>query len=148
MSKHILIRNVIAILISTMPNVIGLLALPNHQWAVDMSLSLTHWSLGNLDAILKKSIFNLVSLTGICKTSYANTLRWMPLDLTEGKSRLVQVMAWCPQATSHYLSQCWSRSISPNGAIRPQWVNDFPSWKCWEASETIKQNSRRLWPTI
>ena len=28
----------------------------------------------------------------------------MPLDLTDDKSTLVQVMAWCRQATSHYLS--------------------------------------------
>ena len=32
-------------------------------------------------------------------------------------------MAWCRQATSHYLSQCWPRSMSPYGVIRPQWVN-------------------------
>ena len=32
-------------------------------------------------------------------------------------------MAWCGQATSHYLSQCWPRSMSPNGVTRPQWVN-------------------------
>ena len=25
------------------------------------------------------------------------------------------VMAWCRQATSHYLSQCWPRSMSPYG---------------------------------
>ena len=46
----------------------------------------------------------------------------MPLDLTDDKSTLVQVMAWCRQATSHYLSQCWPRSMSPNGVTRPQWV--------------------------
>ena len=34
---------------------------------------------------------------------------------------LVQVMAWCRQATSHYLSQCWSRYLSPHGFTRPQW---------------------------
>ena len=28
------------------------------------------------------------------------------LDLTDDKSTLVQVMAWCRQATSHYLNQC------------------------------------------
>ena len=49
--------------------------------------------------------------------------RWMPLDLTDDKSTLVQVMAWCHQATSHYLSQWWPRSLSPYGATRPQWVN-------------------------
>ena len=32
-------------------------------------------------------------------------------------------MAWCHQATSHYLSQCWPRSLSPYGFTRPQWVN-------------------------
>ena len=32
-------------------------------------------------------------------------------------------MAWCRQATSHYQSQCWPRSMSPYGFIRPQWVN-------------------------
>ena len=33
-----------------------------------------------------------------------NALRWMPKDLTGDKSKLVEVMAWCSQATSHYLS--------------------------------------------
>ena len=32
-------------------------------------------------------------------------------------------MAWCHQATSHYLTQCWPRSVSPHGIPRPQWVN-------------------------
>ena len=54
--------------------------------------------------------------------SYEIALRWMPLDLTDDKSTLVQVMAWCRQATSHYLSQCWPRSLSPYGVTRPQWV--------------------------
>ena len=47
-------------------------------------------------------------------------LWWMPLDLSDNKSTLVQVMAWCRQATSHYLSQCWLRSLSPYGVTRPQ----------------------------
>ena len=46
----------------------------------------------------------------------------MPIDLTDNKSTLVQVMAWCHQATSHYLSQCSPRSLSPYGVTRPQWV--------------------------
>ena len=51
-------------------------------------------------------------------------LRWIPLDLTGDKSTLVQVMAWCRQATSHYLNQCWPRSLPPYGVTRPQWVNE------------------------
>ena len=33
-------------------------------------------------------------------------------------SSLVQVMAWCRQATSHYLRQSWPRSISLSGVTR------------------------------
>ena len=58
--------------------------------------------------------------------SYEIALRWMPLDLTDDKPTLIQVMAWCRQATSHYLSHCWPRSMTPNGVIRPQWVNSSP----------------------
>ena len=35
-------------------------------------------------------------------------------------------MAWCHQATSHYLSQCWPRSLSPHDITRPQWVQLLP----------------------
>ena len=52
-------------------------------------------------------------------------LIWMSLDFTDDQSTLVQVMAWCRQATSHYLSQCWPRSLSPYGVARPQWVNSL-----------------------
>ena len=38
-------------------------------------------------------------------------LRWMSHHLTDDKSTLVQVNAWCHQATSHYLSQCWPKSM-------------------------------------
>ena len=49
-------------------------------------------------------------------------LKWMSLVRTYDKSTLVQVMAWCRQTTSRYLSQCWPRSVLPYGIIRPQWV--------------------------
>ena len=69
-------------------------------------------------------------------------LIWMSLDFTDDKSTLVQVMAWCRQATSHYLSQCWPRSVAPNGITRPEWVNillvkDAPGFFClWSVMET------------
>ena len=47
------------------------------------------------------------------------------LYYSDDKSTLVQVMAWCRQTTSHYLGQCWPRSMSPNGVTRPQWVNNY-----------------------
>ena len=71
----------------------------------------------------KNVIFNLVLLIGIFRSSHDNALQWMPQDLTDDKSTLVQVMAWCRQAASHYLSQCLPRYMSPYGVPRPQWVN-------------------------
>ena len=72
----------------------------------------------------KTAIFNLVLLIGIFTSSKDNALRWMLWELTDDKSTLVQVMAWCRQATSHYLSQCWPSSMSPYGVTRPQWVKN------------------------
>ena len=59
----------------------------------------------------KNVIFSLALQTGIFRSFYDNVIRWMPQDLTDDKSTLVQVMAWCRQATSYYLSQCWPRSM-------------------------------------
>ena len=47
----------------------------------------------------------------------------MPLDLTDDKSTLVQVIVWCRQATRHYLSQFWTRNMLPYGVTRLQCVN-------------------------
>ena len=45
----------------------------------------------------------LILVNGGWGISYEIALRRMPLDLSDDKSTLVQVMAWCRQATSHYL---------------------------------------------
>ena len=42
-----------------------------------------------------------------CYYTNHDALRGMPRDLTDYQSTPVQVMAWCRQATSHYMSQCW-----------------------------------------
>ena len=58
-------------------------------------------------------------------------------------------MAWCRQATSHYLSQCWPRSLSPYDITRPQWVNiehlllyikHCPSDICWHTLPDVDQH--------
>ena len=48
-------------------------------------------------------------------------LRWIPLNLIDDKSTLVQVMAWCHEATSHYQNQCWWSSMMPCGTTT--WTN-------------------------
>ena len=57
------------------------------------------------------------------------TVRWMSPDLTNDKLTLVQVMAWCLQSTSHYLSQCWHSSMSQHGVTRSQWVLVISGWQ-------------------
>ena len=86
----------------------------------DLPFFLTRWPLGDRNVILKMQ-FSILIYIGIFKSSYDNVLRWMPQNLTGDKSTLVQVMAWCHQATSHYLNQCWPRSLTPYGVTRPQW---------------------------
>ena len=44
-------------------------------------------------------------------------------DIHNDWSTLVQVMAWCHQASSHYLRQCWFRSLLVYGVTTPIWVN-------------------------
>ena len=77
---------------------------------------------GRSECDSKNGIFNLVLLIGIFRSAHDNSFWWMPQIFTDDKSTLVQVMAWCRQAASHYLSQCWLRSLSPYGVTRPQWV--------------------------
>ena len=67
-------------------------------------------------------IFKLISVIDGWGIFCEIALIWMSLDSSDDQSTLVQVMAWCRQATSHYLSQCWPRSLSPYGLTRPQWV--------------------------
>ena len=41
---------------------------------------------------------------------------------TSLKFKSTLVMAWPRQSTGHYLSQCWPRSMSPNGITRPRYM--------------------------
>ena len=78
------------------------------------------------------SSFKLILVIDSRCISSKIALRWMPQNITNEKSTLVQVMAWCCQTTSHYLSQCWPRFMSPCSVTRPQWVKmNFVERKCF-----------------
>ena len=81
-------------------------------------------------------IFPIISVIDGWVISCELALRWMSLDLTVDKSTLVQVMAWCRQATSHYLSPCWPRSLSPYDITRPQGV--MPRSHCHDWCGSLK----------
>ena len=80
-------------------------------------------------------------MTNVCDISSEIALRWTSRDHSDDKSTLVQVMAWCRQATSHYLNQCWPRSLPPYGVTRPQWVNcESTCWAELAANWHVKQH--------
>ena len=82
------------------------------------------WLIGRwgFDYNLKLMNFKLISTINIWSISCEIAIRWMPQHLTDHQSTLVQLMAWCHKSTSHYLSQCWPRSLSPYDVTKPQWV--------------------------
>ena len=51
-------------------------------------------------------------------------------NFTDDKPTLFEVMAWCHQATGHYLNRCWPSSILPCGVTRPQWVKQLDLSRC------------------
>ena len=94
------------------------------QWVNSLVPGRLDWNFGGV-------IFRLILVIIDWGISCEIALRWMSLDLNDDKSTLVQVMAWCRQAPSQYLSQCWPRSMSPYGNTRPQWVNIQKwQWPC------------------
>ena len=78
---------------------------------------------GGFENVFQNVFFKLISWIDTLSNSCETALRSMPQNPSDDKSTLVQVMAWCRQAASHYLSQCCPRSLSPYGVTRPQWVN-------------------------
>ena len=84
---------------------------------------ITHWPLGDVAVILNKiNYFQAHYRDSILSPQCEITLGWMPQCFMNEKSTMVQVMAWCHQATCHYLSECWSRPMLPCAIPRPQWV--------------------------
>ena len=72
----------------------------------------------NFKSVVFKHMFRIKFVS----TSSEIALRWIPENTFEGKSTMGQVMAWCSHASSHYLRQCWPRSMSPYGVTRPKWI--------------------------
>ena len=97
---------------------------------------------GKFEWNFRHLIFQIISVIDGWGISCELALRRMSLDLTDDKSTLVQVMAWCRQATSHYLSQCWPRSLSPYGVTKPQWVKPsfrrIPNGFCGDKSALVQ----------
>ena len=77
---------------------------------------------GRCGSNFKSMIFTLIIQGSSLGIHLEIDLKWMPKNLTIEESTLFQVMTWCRQATSHFLSQCWPRSVLPYDITRSQWV--------------------------
>ena len=91
-------------------------------WVPKCIAELNSLAPGKFERNFRYVISKQILVTDGSGISCAIALIWMSLNFTDDQSTLVQVMAWCHQATSHYRSQCWPRSLSPYGVTRPQWV--------------------------
>ena len=94
-----------------------------HMNVLYLPFSFNSLAPGGFENIFQNVFFKLISRIDTLSNSCETALRSMPQNPSDDKSTLVQVMAWCRQAASHYLSQCCPRSLSPYGVTRPQWVN-------------------------
>ena len=98
----------------------------------ETTFSPTHWGLYKVSVVSFFAILNI-----FCKIS-----------LSGDKSSLVQTMAWCHQATNHYLIQYWPNSTSPYDVTRPRWARQKRglSWQrvnnCKWLSNSYIQNRR------
>ena len=78
----------------------------------------SHWPLVDTDWILNQFL-KLISRIDISGGSCELALMWVPQDFIDDYSPLVQVLAWCRQARSHYLNL---RAMSPSSITRPHWA--------------------------
>ena len=68
-------------------------------------------------------IFKLISSIDILKISYEIALNRTRLDIADDQWALVQLIAWCRQATSHNPNQCSSSLMTLYGVTRVKLIN-------------------------
>ena len=104
------------------------------------SIPFFHWLSRRFDWNLRLAIFKLILIINGWGIYCEIVLMWMSLDLTEDKSNWVQVMAWCCQATSHYLN--------PMLTTRPQWIYKTLDSFCTSPSFYLYTHIKIIWPCV
>ena len=84
---------------------------------------------------LKCVIFKGMTVITFMSFSSATAFKWMAKDPTNEKSKFAWVMAWCYEATSQYLNQCWKNStpmlteeLTMFCFLNTGWNGSFISW--------------------
>ena len=81
---------------------------------LSMLLHITDCPLGGTDVITSSEH---ILWCKVMSDSNEIALRWMSHHILDDESKLAEGMAWCCQATNHYMSQCWPSSVSPYGRL-------------------------------
>ena len=91
-----------------------------HEWMAHAMVNRTcggtvhAWNGQHRAAVIGTEISLILSWHGKLSSSlffWEIAFMWMIKGFIDGESTLVEVMAWCHQATSHYLNQCWTKSM-------------------------------------
>ena len=92
------------------------------KWGVELKMNWLNWSIPISSGFQFQFNSNSKSFNSI---PIQFMLNWIELIINSNSiHELIRaLLKWCRQVTSHYLSQCWPRYMSPNGVTRPQWVN-------------------------
>ena len=85
--------------------------LPSYLWLINSLAP------GKFEWNFRHVIFKQILVIDDWGISCEIALIWMSLDFTDDQSTLVQAMAWCRQATIHYMSQWWPSSLSPYSVL-------------------------------
>ena len=99
----------------TVPSLVTTMVNPNIQIKFDLN-SLAP---GNFEWNFRYVIFKRISVIMVEASLVKLPCYECHWTSNDDQSTLVQVMAWCHQATSHYLNQCWPRSPMPYGITSP-----------------------------
>ena len=106
----------------------------DHNWNITLSWDynrcphVNSLARGSYRCICKSAMVKNRFVIHILSISCEISFRWTPLDLTDGESMVVPVMAWCGQATYNYMSQCSSRFMTLRSDIFSMILSAF-SWK-------------------
>ena len=116
-------------------------AIPNYLIGIILNVfKSTSLATGTSGRSLENIIFKQI-IQKLTSTWCEIVFRWMPQNLVDGKSTFVQKMTWCRQVPSHYLNQCWLRSLSSCGVSGTQWVKQSR----WIRVNGIHDLNENLW---
>ena len=91
-------------------------------WCARLESHLPGTSGCNMKYVILKLNWAMGNFSTCCRTP-----PWIPQELCNDMSTLVQVMGFCCQTTRHYLNQCWLSSRTPYGVTRGHcdkaWIN-------------------------